>query len=218
MRRLRAVVFDLWGTLVDASVEEFLGLRRRIAERAGIDEERFEAVWAETYHLRETGPILPALRAVGLPDDTVPDVLAWRREVTRRCLVPRDDAPELLAELRRRGLRIGLISMCTQEVAELWQKTSLAPLVEEPVFSCEVGLAKPDPRIYELACRRLGVAAEEALFVGDGANDELAGADRAGMRAVLLDGSGEHGRHWEGERIPALADLLPLIDAAASVR
>ncbi len=108
--------------------------------------------------------------------------------------------------------------MCTQEVAELWQKTSLAPLVEEPVFSCEVGLAKPDPRIYELACRRLGVAAEEALFVGDGANDELAGADRAGMRAVLLDGSGEHGRHWEGERIPALPDLLPLIDAAASVR
>lgn len=218
MSSLRAVVFDLWGTLVDASAEEFLALRRRIAARAGIEEAQFEALWAETYQLRETGPILPALRAVGLPDEALDEVLTWRREVMRRCLVPRDGALELLAELRGRRLRVGLISMCTEEVADLWPETSLAPFVEEPVFSCEAGLAKPDPRIYEVACERLGIAAEEALYVGDGANDELAGAERAGMRAILLDGSSQHGADWEGERIAELLDLVPLIEATAPVQ
>ena len=213
---LRAVVFDLWGTLVDASAEEFRALRRRVAERAGLDEERFEAVWAETYRERETGPILPALRAVGIGDDAVGEVLEWRREVIRKTLVPAEGALELLAEVRGRGLRTGLISMCTEEVSELWSATVLAPLIDEAVFSCDVGLAKPDAGIYRLACERLGVAPAEALFIGDGANDELAGAERAGMRAVLLDAPSPHGAGWSGERVSSLRELVPVIDVAVA--
>jgi putative hydrolase of the HAD superfamily len=210
---LRAVVFDLWGTLIDASTDELGRLRRRVARRAGIDEPRFESLWAETYQQRETGPIVPALRAVGVPEEAIEEIMGWRREVMRKNLVPADGALELLAEVRRRRLRTGLITMCTQEVSELWPETELAPLIDEAVFSCEVGLAKPDPRIYRLMCERLEVAPAEALFVGDGANDELAGAERAGLRAVLLDGASEHGEAWAGERIAALPELVPLLDA-----
>jgi putative hydrolase of the HAD superfamily len=211
---LRAVVFDLWGTLVDASAEELRHLRRRVAKRAGIDEQRFESLWAETYRARETGPILPALLAVDIPEDAVDEILGWRREVIRNALVPAEGALELLEEVRRRGLRTGLITMCTQEVSELWPETALAPLLDETVFSCEVGLAKPDPEIYELACERLEVEPREAVFVGDGANDELRGAERVGMRPVLLDGTSPHGRVWGGERVGSLLDVLPVIDAA----
>jgi putative hydrolase of the HAD superfamily len=214
MTPLRAVVFDLWGTLVDASADQFRALRRRVAARAGIDEERFEALWAEGYLERETGPIMPALRAVGIAEDAVEEVLVWRREVIAQALVPADGALEVLAEVRGRGLRTGLISMCTQEVSELWRATRLAPLIDEAVFSCDAGLAKPDPRIYRLACGRLGVSPREALFVGDGANGELAGAERAGLRAVLLDGTSPHGAGWTGEWIRSLLELVPVIDDA----
>ena len=218
MSQLRAVVFDLWGTLVDASAAEFRDLRRRVAARAGISEERFERLWAETYRQRETGPIRPALLAVGVSDEAVGKILGWRREVIRNALVPAAGALELLAEVRRRGLRTGLISMSTEEVSELWSATELAPLIEAAVFSCDVGLAKPDPRIYRLGCDRLGVAPAEAVFIGDGDNDELVGAERAGLRAVLLDGTSPYGAGWPGERIASLLELVPLLDAAVVAR
>ena len=218
MSPLRAVVFDLWGTLIDASTEELRILRQRVARRAGIEEKRFESIWVETYRRRETGPIRPALRAVGIPDDATDEILGWRRHVIRNALVPADGALEVLAEVRGRGLRTGLLTMCTQEVSELWPETELAPLVDEAVFSCEVGLAKPDPRIYQLVCERVEVEPGEALFVGDGANDELAGAARAGLRPVLLDRPSGHAPDWDGERIAALVDLVPLLDATAPAR
>jgi putative hydrolase of the HAD superfamily len=52
------------------------------------------------------------------------------------------------------------------------------------VFSFEVGTAKPEPRIYLEALQRLGVEGSNAVFIGDGADDELLGAERTGLRAA----------------------------------
>ena len=79
-----------------------------------------------------------------------------------------------------------MISVCSEEVPELWEETPFAGLFDSTVFSCSVGLRKPDPAIYRLALDELGVEPADAMFVGDGANDELAGAERVGMRAVLI--------------------------------
>jgi putative hydrolase of the HAD superfamily len=77
-------------------------------------------------------------------------------------------------------------------------------------------LRKPDPRIYRVALDELGVEPAEALFVGDGANDELAGAERVGMRAVLIHRRGAgpawpEVRDWPGPRITAIRDVLSLV-------
>jgi putative hydrolase of the HAD superfamily len=79
-----------------------------------------------------------------------------------------------------------------------------------------VGCASPDPRIYRLALEQLDVEPAEALFVGDGANDELAGAERVGMRAILVHRPGEEPawpevREWPGPRITAIPDVLQLL-------
>ena len=84
------------------------------------------------------------------------------------------------------------------------------------VFSCSVGMRKPDPRIYRLACEELGVEPEEAMFVGDGANDELAGAERVGMKAVCILPPGRDEPLWEEARgweptIKSLRDVLTLV-------
>ena len=77
-------------------------------------------------------------------------------------------------------------------------------------------LAKPDPRIYEMAIEGLGIAAEHCLYVGDGTSGELSGASKAGMTAVLMrapydraDGARES---WQGFRISDIRDVLDLLD------
>ena len=84
----------------------------------------------------------------------------------------------------------------------MWDSTALAPLFDVAVLSFDVGMAKPDPRIYELATERLGVAANDCLYVGDGSDGELSGAAQAGMTAVLMrapDDQADGNREgWEG--------------------
>lgn len=147
-------------------------------------------------------------------EGNVDELIQLRREWTKRSLVPRSDALETLAELRRRGHLLGLISVCSEEVSHVWDETPFGGTMDETIFSCDVGISKPDRRIYEIACERLGVEPVECLFVGDGANDELPGAERVGMTAVQLRAPGEelteHGKAWQGESIEHLAEVLEL--------
>ena len=107
--------------------------------------------------------------------------------------------------------------MCSEDVPDVWDETVFADLFDATVFSCSVGLRKPDARIYQLACEQLGVEPAEAIFVGDGANDELAGAERVGMQPVLIHRPGEEPlweevRHWQGPRITAIPEVLSLLN------
>ena len=63
----------------------------------------------------------------------------------------------------------------------VWEESPLSPFFDTAVFSYQVGLVKPDRRIYELSCARLDVAPENALFCGDGGSGELFGAAVAGL-------------------------------------
>jgi putative hydrolase of the HAD superfamily len=208
---LRAVVFDLWNTLADWPVETWAEVRPRVAERLGLTPEEFEERWfGELSAIRETGPLVEAMRDFEVSPDVVQDVVSMRRAVTKQGLVPVAGALETLSELRARGLLIGLITVCTDDVPGLWPQTEFHGLFDSEVFSCSVGLRKPDPRIYLLACEQLGVEPREAMFVGDGANDELAGAERVGMTAVLLERDGEE-QEWTGRRIRSVPELLSVI-------
>jgi putative hydrolase of the HAD superfamily len=160
--------------------------------------------------MRETGPLVEAMRDFDASPEVVDDVVSMRRAVTKQGLVPVPGALETLSELRARGLLIGLITVCTDDVPGLWPQTEFHGLFDVEVFSCSVGLRKPDPRIYLLACAQLGVEPDEAIFVGDGANDELAGAERVGMTAVLFERDGQE-QDWTGRRVRALPELLSLI-------
>jgi putative hydrolase of the HAD superfamily len=215
--RFRAVVFDLWQTLVPWPADSALALYGQMADAVGAPREEFVEVWMSHRSQRDVGPLADSVRWVfdRLGLDADPHVvMTMRRDWTRDAIAPRPGALETLAELRRRGHRLGLITVCSEDVAEQWESSSFAGAFDATVFSCEVGLRKPDPRIYELCCELLGVAPGECLFVGDGANDELPGAERVGMTAVQIRAPGEEltepGRQWRGATIETLDEVLEL--------
>jgi putative hydrolase of the HAD superfamily len=215
--KYRAVIFDLWATLVPWDQEGANRFYDAMAQAAGVEELRFREAWLSGRKTREVGPIVDHLRELFAGLGAEPDldeILDMRREWTKQSLQPRPDALETLAELRRRGHLLGLISVCSQDVPHVWDETPFAGALDEVVFSCVVGVSKPDPRIYEIACERLGVEAADCLFVGDGANDELPGAERAGMAALQLRAPGElltpEGETWTGASIEYLSQVLDL--------
>ena len=147
-----------------------------------------------------------------------------RIEFSRRILRPRADAVATLRRLRTLGLRTALISDCSADVPVLWPTTPYAEAIDEPLFSCVEGLVKPDPELYLRACGRLGVEPRDCVYVGDGGNHELTGAERVGMRAVLIrtprDRARSHGSErdtWQGEAIEDLGEIPGLIGGDGAV-
>ena len=126
-----------------------------------------------------------------------------------------------MSTLKRSGYKIGVISNCSEEVSRLWSTTPFGPLADTAVLSSDVGLSKPDPRIYELATQELGVQAEQCLYVGDGSSSELTGASKVGMTAVLMrapnDAADGDRQGWHGEKISTIPGVLGLLGLASSV-
>ena len=98
----------------------------------------------------------------------------------------RAEMVDFCRSLRARDVRTGLLTNNAKEFAEFWRPLlPLDELFDDVVDSSEVGMRKPDPRIFQLALERLGVAAQDAVFVDDAAGN-VAGAERVGIRSVLI--------------------------------
>jgi HAD superfamily hydrolase (TIGR01549 family) len=96
---------------------------------------------------------------------------------------------EVLLELKRRGLKVGLISTAYEEEIQFILKRAD---LEETIFDIIVGVdtmekVKPDPDIFRYAISKLHVRPEEAIFVGDSVEADYGGAESAGLHALLID-------------------------------
>jgi putative hydrolase of the HAD superfamily len=212
---MRAVIFDLWDTLVDWPVGEGEVLKHRVAVHVGGDPAAFELAWRASYRASQTGPFADVLRSLGVPDEHIDGHVTARHDFGRRFLRLRDGARDAIAELRRRGVKLGLITVCSEEVPVAWPETELAGLFDAETFSSECGLVKPEPEIYLRTAEALGVDAADCFFVGDGANDELAGAERVGMTPVLFlpddrEPLWPQVREWAGLRVSSMREVVEL--------
>jgi putative hydrolase of the HAD superfamily len=211
-----AVIFDLWGTLIPFDSERWQRALTSIGEALGVSREEFEREWRRGYDERLVSDLRAhfenVCRSLGVTRaDAVEDGLRLRIEAHREMFVPREDAVATLRELRARGYSTGLVTNCSSELPELVGSSALAGLFDVEVFSCSVGLRKPDRAIYELATTQLEVDPRLCLYIGDGGDDELAGARDFGMRAVLLrPGDTQPPEDWQGPEIARLAQVLEL--------
>jgi putative hydrolase of the HAD superfamily len=189
---IQAVLFDLFETLV---TEALVSPRRAssLAPLLGLPDQAYRREWKARRPdvvlgrrsfrdvLRDIAALLGDRFDQGVLDSIVAERLEQKRAVLAR---PAPELLQVLASLRAQRLSLAVVSNCFPEDVAAWQGSPLHGYFDAAVFSCAVGIAKPDPAIYLLACERLGVLPGRALFVGDGAEGELHGAEAAGLRAL----------------------------------
>jgi putative hydrolase of the HAD superfamily len=89
--------------------------------------------------------------------------------------------------LKSRGLILGLISNMERDLTATINELGLPSWLDIVVTSLNCGFSKPQPEIFEEATRRAGVQPSQAMYVGDQYQVDCVGADRAGLKGVLLD-------------------------------
>ena len=195
--KYKAVVFDLFGTLVrDRAPPEYTDNLMRMAKALSIPDDDFLKMWADTSRQRNTGAF-PSIKAAVIyicnqlgvqPEDSNVALAAkLRRDYSRNVMTePRQGAVDVVSGLKEAGHKVGLISNCTPETPVIWPDTPFAPLFDVAIFSCSAGLMKPANQIYKLAIERLKVEARDCIFVANGQDGELQGAWEAEMYPVLI--------------------------------
>jgi HAD superfamily hydrolase (TIGR01549 family) len=121
-----------------------------------------------------------------------------------------DGAPEALDELRTDGLRLALVSNAEPRLRDTLEAAGLAQRLDYLVISAELGIEKPDPRIFRAALEALGVSPERAIHVGDLYEVDVVGARAAGLKAVLVDNA-DLSADRNVARIRSLGELPPLL-------
>ena len=194
MARPAGLILDYGNVLTHAQDQAWMDTAAR---RLGADITAFRAAYWQHRHAYDAdltaaaywGRVLAASR----PGAGALDAgdLAWLIEADiASWSVYHDEVWALAALFRRTGGRTAFLSNSGPEVmARVRARWPLEARFDAVVISCEVGLSKPDPRIYRLCLDRLGLPAPETLFVDDRA-DNIEGAARVGLRTLQFEGPG----------------------------
>ena len=214
MSSIRTVLFDFGHTLVDfARTEEALRdaygvIRDRLAgwvedrappevdelvERiAGAVDEMVGRSYAERRleELDQVSLFADAFAALGyeLPDELLREVAELDHDSFSNSLTTPGSTVRALRSLKDAGMRLGLVSnlsLFPHKIRADLESLGLAELLDGAVFSSEIGVRKPDPRIFVHALRAVGGDAATTVFVGDRLNDDIVGARALGMRTIL---------------------------------
>jgi putative hydrolase of the HAD superfamily len=178
-------------------VDDFYEDRYRADDTFWTSEEETSQVWIGMYSLlcRELGIDEDAETLARRVYDVFGEPERWRLY---------DDVVPCLTRLRGAGLRTGVVSNWDRRLEGILSGLGLDPLLDTVVSSAEVGLHKPDPRIFEVAAQRLDVRPSRCAHVGDHYYADYVGASASGMRAVLID------RHGMGCAAPTVVPITTL--------
>ncbi|HYB54351.1 MAG TPA: HAD family hydrolase [Thermoanaerobaculia bacterium] len=217
-RSLQAILFDAGGTLIHvdgsrlcaAAGWPYAETSFESAEAAAVDKVQH---WIRAHPDSTDAERLPLLLDEILAGLGVP---RQRRAEAARAVVLEhrrsnlwsraySDAAAVLAALAARGYRLGVVSNADGRVRGLLKEAGLSALFELVIDSSEVGVEKPDPRIFLAATERLGLAPASCAYVGDIYEIDVVGARRAGLEALLI---GPGVAPEDVPRARALPDLL----------
>ncbi len=187
-REVRAIIFDLYGTLIEIGRPRFhkgipralaVGVRpwmefvrqRLLTTAFDQTEELIEAVLDEL-------PVLPALSARRAALELL------NEELQSISIVP--GTLSLLSFLKNRGYKLGLLSNLSSPHKQPVRELGLSDYFDAACFSCDEGIKKPKPEIYLRLCERLSVTPEQCVMVGDSLKNDVEAPTALGMRALLV--------------------------------
>jgi HAD superfamily hydrolase (TIGR01509 family) len=196
---LRAVLFDWGDTLFHAPHAPEVIVEFARSHGVQVSESRARELWDDVWIAGKTPEEIAKGRDLSIEahrrvwmdlfsrwDSVVPGLsqALYERVMDPHSWVPFADTRATLEAVRRRGLKVGVVSNVPADLRPVFAKHRLGGLVDSYTHSFEVGAEKPDPAIFLAAAKSLGVKPSETLMVGDHEVDR--GAERAGMRVFIL--------------------------------
>ena len=190
-----ACVFDLFDTLVHFSREDYMEKVQKAAALCGIDENEYLNEWKTSgvdsilgRHPTTADRVRCFLKAIGIEanDNLVELLTSIEHQFLRDKTYWYDDAISSLTELRRMGIKLGLVTNASPSVREVIRSRRIHEVIDQLIISSEIMMAKPDMGIYFECLRRLGCCSARAAYVGDGNDRELDGAKRVGLSTILI--------------------------------
>ena len=200
---IKAIYFDAGGTLIHLDCDyicrfvkaelhielsedrfrhaQFLGMSR-VAELVAIGAGSTEKLKREFY--------LTLLPKVGVPENKLAAAVECVLKLAQSEMLWRnadETTATTLGALKARGLILGVVSNSDGRIQSALEQAGLASYFDLFIDSFDVGIEKPDPRIFRMATERTSVAPEEAVYVGDLYSIDVVGARNAGLIPVLYD-------------------------------
>ena len=227
--RPKAVLFDLFHTLASVPPPGLSG-EAPVPQILGVPAAEWQRLYYEEDVLgRCVGRVVDSVEAMRLVthaiDATVSEerILAAVENRRRRFEAGLIDVDRgmlaALDRLRHAGIRTALVSDAGADDVECWARSPLRDRLDAVAFSFQLGVRKPDARIFRHALDMIDVSPADAIFVGDGGSDEHRGARAVGMRTVLVTRllarwwpdsiEARRGRaDWEFDDVPAFVEAL----------
>ena len=208
---VKLVIFDLDGTLLD-SFESIIKSFEMATKTFGVDIDL--NVVKDNIGIPSKEILRRALR-VKVSEQLIKEISTLRRKLHDELVMNAklfDDALPTLTELKRRGLKLALVSSNVKyRLKAILEKNKLTHLFDSVVSYEDVKRPKPHPDMVLKALKEVGVKAEEAILVGDSINDVMS-AKSAGVVAVLVDRFGSKKNIGEDFRVTSLKELFKLIE------
>ncbi len=222
LENIKAVTFDVGGTLIKpwpsvghvyAEVAARHGLKNASPEELN---RQFAAAWRRLKNFNHSREEWAALveQTFGGPGKN-PPTESFFEDLYQRFAEPAawrlfEDTLPALGALASHGVNLGIVSNWDERLRPLLGQLGLAKYFEVIIISCEIGFTKPSPVIFGEAARKLGLAPQFILHVGDSAESDVAGAKSAGFQARLIDRA--EGGTQSDERVRSLTELERLVD------
>ena len=187
---IKAVIFDMFETLVSL----FAGpvyMGKQIAEEIGITESKFREIWNPTEEDRTLGKrtledvIEESLRVNDrYCRELFDSIIMKRKRMIQTSFEQSNIHPEIIplfTWFKEQNIKIGLITNCYFEERDIIKNSVLNDYFDVMCMSCELGVKKPDVRIFQKCMEDLGLEPGECLYIGDGGSQELETAKSVGM-------------------------------------
>jgi 2-haloalkanoic acid dehalogenase type II len=189
---VKGILFDFWGTLVEngiyspvKQVKSILRLRIPFVDYILKFEKAF--MTSEFDSLSDAFKNVTKAFNINPPPFVIEKLVGmWNKNTLLSKPFP--ETIEVLKDLKEKGYKLAILSNTDQfSINQVLEKHNLRELFDEVFLSYNHGLLKTDTEFFEEAITQLGLSKEEVIMVGDSMESDIAGAEKAGIRAVLID-------------------------------
>jgi REG-2-like HAD superfamily hydrolase len=230
--KIKAVLFDLYGTLVGFEPSRFL-IQSQVVSKYGLnlsEDGVSKGYFFADKFMSEQNSIDP-IRSMSLVDKNnffgkyeqlvlsgdgyevdiklCKKIFQELQKIPYSMILYPDVIPTLI-RLKESHYKLGLISNMDRIGDELLKEFELSEYIDVCITSKEANAEKPDPIIFNLALKKLGIESKESMYIGDQISSDIEGARNAGMNSMLIDRESSH-INYDHEKISTLSELLDLL-------